>query len=251
LNNPLRYTDPSGHMYDPDVGLPGTWKPEPAVPPARYLHSEQYGWFDKSHFSVRQAGDIIKKVERLASEGGGRFWVEGGQGGSAGGVSASFRYKREYWVSGDVTSNQVRGVTLGIYMDYHHHFERWQGEWGDPTSSSFAIEDHPSEYIGFYSAATGMTLGQIFVGYLGGVEGRQQDPPRHQKNYGSTPVLCDKSGYVIAPWPDGLVITPIGRDSGLWDNTGAERAGIRVSGTAGFVEVSWRYIVHGPVVSTY
>ena len=238
LNNPLKYTDPSGHMIDPGGPAGKPKKKPPPDPDARYYYSEKYGWFDKSHFGSGDPKYILEQVDKASSEGRGRsFWVEGEQGGG----DLSFHYKAQYWVSGDVTPDQVTGVALGIHMDFNTRFERWQGEWGDPTHSSFAIEDLPSDYIGFYAAKTGMTYDRIFGDHLGGVEGRKEEPPRHVKNYQFAPMVGDAAGnYVNVPWPKALDITPIKSDSGCWRFTSAEQSYVK------FKDIIVPWPVHGP-----
>ena len=133
-------------------------------------------------------------------------------------------------------SGDSEGISLGIYMDWSRRFELWEASvFVFGTNTSYAIEDLPSHYIGFFSKARGLSHAEAFAN-LGGVEGTNQEPPRlldwplgtweTTKNVEFTPRVQDGEGnWHNVPWPDAMTITPIGSESGLWSFQRAECQG--------------------------
>jgi hypothetical protein len=77
--------------------------------------------------------------------------------------------------------------------------------------TSFAVEDLPSDYLGFVMAARHLSPAQTFA-YLGAVTGSNTQPTRAVRNYAFSPLV----NGVQVPWPRELAITPIGSETGAW-----------------------------------
>jgi len=214
-NNPLRFTDPTGHREieeGPDVPPP---PPPPPLPPGRYYRTENYGWFDSKHLNTGKPSKIIQDVKTAIAAGGGIVPVE--QPIRMGIFSSTFRGK--YMVSGEATEEQAIGIALGIYEDWSIRFEAWEGSFPGPIGddTSFAIEDLPTHYVGFYAAATGNDPATVFWNYLGGVEGTNQEPPRGVKNGEFMPMVQGEGGkWVHVPWPEAMTITPVPMGPDTW-----------------------------------
>jgi len=196
----------------------------------RYLHSEQYGWFDNQHFHSGNPEQVIEDVRAAAKYGGGlvslRQSVREGITG----------YTGHYLVAGHLNEEEVVKVALGIYMDWSHRFEAWQGQL--PRSlvgplTAFAIEDLPTHYLGFFAAANGLDIAEVFACYLGEVEATDTAPPhflvadasesgaldvpvQRLINEKFSPMVQTDEGWQNIPWPPGLQLVPIDSASGLW-----------------------------------
>ena len=131
-------------------------------------------------------------------------------------------YRSTYNVESEVSSIQRNGVGLGILLDSSNTFERFQAI--GPNSSSFSGEDLSSDYLGFYSEATGTDLGQL-IAQLGAPEVAQK-PSGMPKNYSHTPLIRNMgAGWSNSAWPAALTITPIDSSSGLWRRSYSEMVG--------------------------
>jgi len=200
------------------------------LPPTQYFYSDQYGWFDSSHFDTGNPGGVIADVDRVIGYGGGVVAIsQGVQNGVTG-------YTGYYWVSGQLTADQVIGVALGVYMDWSWRFEAWQGE--PPRSilapfTSFAVEDLPSQYLGFYAQALEIPIDHILACYLGEVTATVESPPHWviqelsdeaatetglQRLQNSTfyPMVEVDGSWQIMPWPAELRLTPVDSARNTW-----------------------------------
>jgi hypothetical protein len=222
-NSPLKFVDPSGHaecvddecnlVVNPVTGNLSWRGPKRSLPATRYYVSKVYGYVDRSHLRTGNPAQIIEDAEQTIGAGGGEIEVRGRV--NALGGKVWFQYVGTYRISGNAEPEDALGIALGMYMDWGHRFEEWEGSFalgfGDDTS--FAIEDLPSHYIGFARAATGLSPEETFA-VLGQFQGTDDEPPRNIKNHTYNPWVDDKS----VPWSDlfaSLMPTPI--DSG--DNT--------------------------------
>lgn len=134
-------------------------------------------------------------------------------------------YVGTYQISSDAKPEDTLGIAFGIYMDWGHRFEEWEGSsvLGLLSDSSFAIEDLPSHYLGFFMAATGLSRAQAFA-LLGGVEGTKEEPTRDIENHTYNPWVDDKS----VPWPTlmtSLMPTPIESGANTWEFVGGSCRG--------------------------
>lgn len=199
-------------------------------PTGRYLYSEQYGWFDNQHFHSGYPDQIIEDVRAAGSSGGGHVSIRQPVRDGLTGFTA------HYLVAGNLTEDEVVGVSLGIYMDWSRRFEAWQGR--VPRSlvgplTAFAIEDLPSHYLGFFAAAKGLEIAEIFHCYLGGVEVTDMAPPhvlltgesepgeigvplKRLTNEKFVPLVLTEAGWQHVPWPVRLRLLPVDESSGLW-----------------------------------
>jgi hypothetical protein len=198
---------------------------------SRYLYSPTYGWFDTSHLDTGNPGQLIANVASATVRGGDTIAIhQAVREGITG-------YTGRYWVSGDLSPEQVNGVAFGIYLDWSVRFEMWQGEL--PRSAvgpltSFAIEDLPTQYVGFYAAAHDLDPEVIFTCALGGVQGMDDGPPHlvffdgyddpdgvelndlRLTNTAFVPLVLTKQGWHNIPWPKEMRMVPIKSNTGLW-----------------------------------
>ena len=125
-----------------------------------------------------------------------------------------------------LTEEELIAVALGIWLDYQHRYETFQGEMylGLPgLATSFAPEDLPTDYLSFVSAAEDMPLNTI-ISHLGGMEGRNHKPMDfylfQNESYQPMVIVHDSFGLPIRSkhknWPNELALTSITSDSGLW-----------------------------------
>jgi hypothetical protein len=204
----------------------------------RYIHTENFGSFDTHHIRPQKGSYIIREVEKAVGQTGGHVFEMGPQ------YQLNVRFPTpSYWVSGGINSEQVVPIALGIFMDYERRWENWQGTF--PTGwSSYFVEDLPSDYLGFYMAATGKTLGQTVL-QLGPQEWNNSGPSRFGVGVCDigcflpnpsaalpTSVLCpvlsrnyDFTPYVNGqnvPWPQGLQLPPpISSSPTTWQYVGS------------------------------
>jgi RHS repeat-associated protein len=224
LNNPVKYSDPSGHCVvegDDDKCSP----PPPSSLPSGVLYSETYGYFDPSHFRDDIAQAILRRVKAVVGTGGpvgvagqgynvnipGTKWPI-----AAGDFSANYMVAPYNPSLDGSLENYITRVSLSIFMDYQMRFEAWEGTPASGLSmflTGFAIEDLPSDYIGFIRAARGTTYPEIFA-HLGPVEHREQ-PPRCLSGCANREFTPLVNGEHV-PWPAALSITPIGQETGAW-----------------------------------
>ncbi len=168
LGNPLVLVDPTGHYscytHGPNEHCTDAVNP-PFVPlwrkwqeqGIRRIYVEGYGLFDLGHINRGYdfANWILGEVRRLAANGGGIFPVV-----SRAGYPFLEDFVQEYWISGDLTEEEIIGVALAIYMDFEQQYERHQGGRID-AFSSFSPEDLPSNYFGFWAYVNGYSKEQI------------------------------------------------------------------------------------------
>jgi RHS repeat-associated protein len=233
-NNPLKYTDPSGHMLWPGDG--GDGRHWPYIPPGTYIYTRDYGFFDTSHFRTGDPGFALEQAReavRLGEPQPVRFY---GSVTGPGGVRGYF--EGVYEIRGDlVEPEQVEGVVLAMYEHWSIRFEYFEGSFpivGQGTS--FAVEDLPSHHLGFYEA-TGMSREEIFY-HLGGVEYVTNSEPSRKgeiENREFRPLVRIGPGrWLQKAWPAALdAISPI-TDPNLWRPVSFD-ASVRV----GPFEVPW------------
>jgi hypothetical protein len=197
----------------------------------RYLYSSTYGWFDTSHLDTGNPSQLIANVTAASVRGGDTIAIhQAVREGITG-------YSGRYWVAGDLSPEQINGVAFGIYLDWSVRFEMWQGQL--PRSAvgpltSFAIEDLPTQYVGFYAAAHDLDPKMIFTCVLGGVRGMDDGPPHltffdgyddpnsvaldqlRLTNTKFVPLVLTKQGWHNVPWPEEMRMVPIKSSTGLW-----------------------------------
>lgn len=200
------------------------------TPWTHYLYSETYGWFDTSHFKTGSPTQVISDVLTAVQQNGRVITVSQGVRDDLTGYSAC------YWVSGDVAADEVTAVAWGIYVDWSIRFEAWQGE--APRSlagpfTPFAIEDLPSQYLGFFAAAHRLTYEQVFACYLGGIEIATDDPPHfgfeddpddpnslpdllRLRNETFMPLVETEAGWEHLPWPPAMAMMPVASQPDTW-----------------------------------
>jgi RHS repeat-associated protein len=234
LSNPIKYRDPSGHDVDCAIGESGCRqqvakeKGTYTLPSGQYLYTQQYGWFDRNHIGAASPKDVIDQVRYSILHGGSEVNVRDG-------TKGGFRFRSTYQVVGKdgATEEYINGVALGIYTDFEVRFEFWEGLIAPftPYTTMYAIEDLPSDYLGFAMAAKDLTLEQAFAHLepdSSKVTGTNTDPPRSwdnsQKNYWISP----KVNGVNVSWPQELAITPIGLGDGVtaWGFVGSWGSGL-------------------------
>lgn len=222
----------SYHLVDCNQDGSGELRLAHPLPDTRYLYNEQYGWFDTTHFDAGNPAQVIADVETAVASGGGVI-----------SISQSVRdgitgYTGHYLVSGDVYPEQAIGVALGIYMDWSIRFEAWQGRL--PRSlvgpfTPFAIEDLPTQYIGFIEDATGLERSVLFACFLGEVKAAEAPPhlwpivdpnpvangpvlPRIKRLTNETfqPMILTNKDWEHVNWPVALRLDPIPSGYTTW-----------------------------------
>ena len=196
----------------------------------KYLYNKTYGWFDTTHFATGNPRQIIADVGTAVANGGGVITItQGLHNGITG-------YTGHYQVSGQVSEQQIIDVAFGIYTDWSWRFENWEGDFPRVLLSPytrFAIEDLPSQYIGFFAAAHDLTYQQVFACYLGGVKVVHDEPPhividnnpidpdllpevRRLENETFEPLVETESGWQHRPWSMMMRITAVPDSAQTW-----------------------------------
>ena len=250
LGNPLRYRDPSGHYEfedDPDVPYrpPKPTQPRPPrndldpLPPrqeAPYIFSEDYGWIDRGHMLPYLAENIIEQVSHRINNGGGQIILQAQPTGPRILGSYLAYYERRYSVSEEATEDQIIGIALAIFMDAGERWEKWQGEIAFGRSE-FHIEDLPSNYLGFVSAANQWSEEEV-LSQLGEFSLSHKSPhcawsdcfasvwPRLPQNRTHQALVYKNKQWKSVEWPSSLQITPIDSSSNTWWFTGDASTGI-------------------------
>jgi hypothetical protein len=218
----------------PELCEPGS-DPElaPPLPPGNYLFNERYGWFDRHHFEAGKPAKVIGDVRHAAASGAAIVSVEQDVRGRTTGYTA------HYLVSGNVPPGEIMDIALGIYLDWSYRFEAWQGQ--PPRSlvgplTSFAIEDLPSHYLGFFAVAHDLSVAQVFACYLGAVEGQESGPPsfiffenfsqvdnlllapvmQQLVNTDFRPLVQTKDGWQHISWPPAMQMVPSQSSTQYW-----------------------------------
>jgi hypothetical protein len=214
LNNPINLADPSGHNGE----LP------------QYSYTA-YGWIDTSHIGAGNPRTLIQDVTKAAREGGGRVHVQARISAQVEKFDLGVWFESTYWVDGQVTEDQIQGVALGILIDWSNRFETWQGTFmvvPQLSKSSFAIEDLPSNFLGFYKEVSGKSNKDIVMEDLGGcITPPGSEPPDRwswqlddAKSFVMQPKALDESGqWVYRQWPthmQSLLDSAITEEEGLW-----------------------------------
>lgn len=202
------------------------------LPPGRYLYSDAYGWFDSQHFRTGDPRQVIRDVAQAIGSGGGFISIEQG-------VRADLTgYWARYWISGELTQQDVLPTALGVYLDWSVRFEAWQGE--PPRSivgpmTPFSVEDLPSQYLGFFAAAHGLDCAQVFACFLGPIQGTDDTPPhliffddrtdlhspevlgvRRLVNIEFTPKIATEEAWTNIPWPEPMQMEPAEPSDQWW-----------------------------------
>lgn len=201
-----------------------------ALPDSHYLFSERYGWFDTTHFATGQPGKVLKDVETAVKSGGGVITIRQGVRDNVTGYTAA------YQISGHLHPQDVVSAALGIYLDWSVRFESWEA--GLPRGvvapfTPFAVEDLPSQYLGFVAQAKKMSLETLFACHLGSVVVLEEGPPdllvvtetatagdlvaiRRLQNKTFTPIVPTSSGWQRVNWPKPLQLRAISSSPTTW-----------------------------------
>ena len=202
----------------------------PELPDAHYLYSKRYGWFDRTHFNTGEPGQLLADVQAAVEQGGGRVVIQQGVRDNLTGYSAV------YTITGPLTEADTLPVALGIYTDWSIRFEAWQA---DPPQglfgplTPFAVEDLPSQYLGFYAATHELSIGSLFACYLGPVIADEEGPPdfvaadatseidgvlglTRLQNHTFTPRVETEIGWQYVQWPEPLQMESSPSGSHTW-----------------------------------
>ena len=177
--------------------------------------SETYGYLDGTHMRDDVASDIIRQVRAQVKEGGVIIATNlgFGKGPLWGNLSANYEISPYNSDRNGSLEDYITRVSLGIYEDYQKRFEAFEGTRASGYSmllTGFAIEDLPSDYLGFVMAAKGISKDEVFDA-LGDVV-PVSNPPRPAINMSFYPLVNGK----LVPWPEALSISPISAETGAW-----------------------------------
>lgn len=205
-------------------------RPSAPLPDSHYLLTEAYGWFDTSHFNTGRPAQVLADVRAATAAGGAIITIDQGIHNDITGYTAA------YDVAPGLSDEQAVAVALGIYLDWSRRFEAWQGEppqgWLGPTSA-FAVEDLPSQYLGFVAAAWDVEIGRLFDCYLGPVVADDDGPPdivldsqtaapdgwaglARLANRTFLPRVRDEAGWRYVNWPPALKLIPLPSGPDTW-----------------------------------
>jgi RHS repeat-associated protein len=215
LNNPLRYTDPSGHepcdKYDNAGECEVRYE---TLPNRRILHTKFGGYIDQEHAGRTS---ILERVRAAAKQKGGGVVIMDG-------ILAGEYFRVGYMVSEGLSHGETIGVALGILIDYERKWENRQGELGvRQPMSSYSLEDLPSEYLGFVQEVTGLSLEDVVNHGLGGYDSTFSEIEWviHRlalgapKNFETRPL--DPWSGTHRDWPKPFqLVAPIESTSGMW-----------------------------------
>lgn len=199
---------------------------------SRYFFHEQYGWFDRTHFKAGNPGKLIDDVRRAARSGGGVVLVEQILHDGAAGYAAT------YTIGPGIRRQNELAVALGIYQDWSYRFEGWQGRLPQRAAamlSSYAVEDLPSHYIGFFAEARHLETHEVFACFMPNTMQTDESPPRFTSaqavaanteaflnhpqrlvNEAMLPMVRDKDGWHNVAWPTEMQLEAIDGSTGVW-----------------------------------
>lgn len=219
----------------------------PASNGQRYFVTNYYRFtIDVSHFEsgMQRGREILKDLDAGRALTAVRDQIRSLPGAGA------FGYTSVYIVVRHPTTRAEReSIAWGIYLHSQRLFERWQGsgwlslgnEW--LHGSSYATEDLPSDYLGFFAAArypylSSETALKMIALQLGGGVWSDTEPPHARflgyrykraargtvaiplswgdlrlKNHFATPRVEGANGWYNVAWPASLSISPIGQDT--------------------------------------
>ena len=232
LSNPILYTDPTGKQPYSIYGLAGN-PSEQKFPckmgePRRYCHLNNGGYIDEDHWDI---GRPLYVMEQLSSSIGNPWWPGFKLDGNL--LGRLFGHVRLYIVNipEDVSDEQLKQIGLGIYLDFQYGFEQAQA-WEPRTwfggGSSFSNEDLPTDYLSFVAAVHKPQLSyEDVVRLLGGGFEYDSKPRGYDGGAARCAYLCDcgldnprnrettfkvwdGTVYKNIPYPDELLMTPIG-----------------------------------------
>lgn len=219
-----------------------------ALPDAHYLFSETYGWLDTTHFNTGRPAQVLADVRAAVAAGGGVVTIRQGIHDDITGYTGS------YAISGDLDLAGATTAAMGIYLDWSVRFEGWQA--GPPQgllgpTSPFAVEDLPSQYLGFMAAAYNVPVARLVACYIGPVTGSDDGPPdivpynsvghdgvllaagtygpfptepfaegwtglSRLDNPTFQPLVPSSTGWHHVDWPPELVLEPLPAGPGTW-----------------------------------
>lgn len=198
------------------------------LPNTRYLYSDHYGWFDSTHFDTGNPAQIIADMKTAVANDGGIITISQPiRNGLTG-------YTANYLVSGDIRPEEITGAALGIYMDWSLRFEAWQGR--APRSlvgpfTPFAIEDLPTQYLGFFEDANHLNRAVLFTCFLDAAETAEAPPhlwltspvdglelPQIERltNKSFEPLVLTENGWEHVAWPASLRLAQIPSSGTTW-----------------------------------
>lgn len=198
------------------------------LPDSRYYYSDSYGWFDRGHFDAGNPAKLIDDVATAVAHSGGTITITQSVRDGLTGYSATYQVTRY------LTKEQTTAAAFGIYMDWSLRFEAWQG---DPPRgifgpfTPFAIEDLPTQYLGFIEDARHINRAVLFTCYLGDVqtadapphlwlhEPESSDPlPELERLTNKTfePLILTEAGWEHVKWPEALHMDSLPSSSITW-----------------------------------
>jgi RHS repeat-associated protein len=242
--NPIRYTDPSGHIPISDSKAYFDFYYQLQCQGSRYCELANGAVVDWTHFNTTEATKLIEKLER------GEPTITLSQGSIGYEFSVTFQIN---YVDGVTTSS----LAAGIWIEFQQMFEVWQTEVYalDFTGTGQSPEDVPSTYLAFLAVANNLgndreTAQAAIVAVYGGGVGMDEKPTWlrgfSSDNY-QFQIPDGAGGYNSLPYPEELNIAPAA-NQGYWGvvsvSSRPDWPSIKAAGTF-LISESIRWLVNG------
>jgi len=197
-------------------GWISTDAPPQEPPDKRYIKTKDWGWIDTAHFGggAQHAKELLDALNdpTKSSVTLEKYVPKSGQ---------AVNFEVSYRIANPVSEQFRVGVALGMFMDLETRWEEFEYKWFSIDGTGFAIEDFPSDYLGFYSYATGYSRTYILEEILKekNYTLTSESPPRCQYlspclnrlNFEFRPKVWDwaSMSYLNKDWPPELRLFPI------------------------------------------
>jgi hypothetical protein len=251
-NNPVRYTDPSGHGPSCDDG---DW--EGCNPPQvnckrgsdHYCKTGNGANIDTTHFSQEVASEFWKSLLRAWRTGATTITTPSivvGKKNVVGNWDLVGSFSATYTVDFSNVQNedQLAQIGAGMWWDFQQRFEEWEGTIapGAAGHTTFQNEDIPSTFLAYVATVKGMSFRDVMVemggalpsSHTGGgarnstiscLTGGFCDNHTSRNNTIYFKVQGDDGTWNLMPYPESLNITPI-QDSQYFTYSSCTTAGL-------------------------
>jgi RHS repeat-associated protein len=220
MYNPVRYTDPSGHISVSDDIDPEIFRGTPCTGDFQVCLLNNGAIFDRSHYNTYQASFLWNSLVNLYTSGVPNGNIKLDQSGTG------FDFVATYYINFNEVENQgqLAQIAIGIWLDFQIEFEKFQGEvypLGVGVITEFTIGDVPSAYLAMAAEIKGMELDEVIDVLGGGIQlpgvlVEKLATLGHGQN-NSENMINIFSGDIVS-YPEVLNISPV-NDSSIWYRT--------------------------------